>query len=332
MQLSIRQPILLIWVLILFLGSCTELESRDDQKSDENSITGDSGNRNVTTWDTADSAKRLDSSENEAGSAKGGSGDDNTLTPNSADAGVSLDASTTDSKQINSDTGTEDSSCGSGELLCDDSCVPNDEINCGECGHNCTELAHVAGPVECEEGKCVLTSSSCESGWADCNEDSEDGCETNITEAKNCGGCGNDCSETAKPLCAPIEGDNRYECATDCPSNAPTLCGDSCVNTENDPLHCSECDNECETYPSSRPVCDEAKCDFECKDDSHIKCPEGCFPNDDKNCGTCGNDCTESNEVCDELGNCVECIPFNNDCEDPAPYCVLGFCRPCLLG
>lgn len=290
MKLSIRAPILLICLLTLFLGSCTKLRS----KSDENSATVDSGNTNVTTRDTADSAKRIDSE-------------------------------TIDDAKINTDTNIEDIQCNSEELLCDTICVPNDEKNCGECGHDCTELAHVSGPIDCEDGKCVLTSSSCESGWADCNEDSEDGCETNTKEAINCGGCGNDCSETAKLLCAPAENDD-YECAAECPSDAPTRCGDSCVNTEDNPLHCGECDKECESFSNSRPVCEDAKCGFECNDDSHIECPDGCFPNDDENCGTCGNDCTKTDEVCDGDGNCVECIDATKNCEVPENECMYAAC------
>lgn len=321
--------ILLICVLTLSLGSCTKIKSKSDQNSDEDSVTGDSGNKNDSTWDNTDSAKSVDSSKIEEDFVQGNSGNEVVSTPNNTDSGVTLDASTTDSIKTDSETGTEEINCGSGELLCDSSCVPNNKTNCGECGHDYTVLAHVTGSVECEDGKCILTSSSCESGWADCNDDSEDGCETNITEAKNCGGCGIDCSETAKPLCAPIEGDDGYECAADCSLSAPTSCGDSCVNTEDNPLHCGECDKECASFPNSTPICKDSKCGFKCNDDSHLKCPDGCFPNDDKNCGTCGNDCTEDNEICDGDGQCVECLNDDDCVYSGLEYCVDRECKQC---
>jgi hypothetical protein len=70
-------------------------------------------------------------------------------------------------------------------LMCNGNCVPHDEKNCGSCGHDCTQLPHVSGPTTCESGTCSFPETSCEPGFAHCTSDSEDGCETSLSDEKN---------------------------------------------------------------------------------------------------------------------------------------------------
>ena len=66
-----------------------------------------------------------------------------------------------------------------------------DPNNCGGCSVPCGMLLHTL--PACASGMCKV-SNNCEPGYADCNNDSKDGCEiAQLTDAKNCGGCTNSC-------------------------------------------------------------------------------------------------------------------------------------------
>ncbi|HVH45533.1 MAG TPA: hypothetical protein VM925_24435 [Labilithrix sp.] len=95
-----------------------------------------------------------------------------------------------------------------GKVLCphipaDVKCVDllNDPNNCGGCGNFCP----AAGPSQirsCAKGLCAL---DCAPGFADCNGNSSDGCETNLmAHPGNCGACGNRCDVGAGQPC--VEG------------------------------------------------------------------------------------------------------------------------------
>ncbi|AKV00301.1 hypothetical protein AKJ09_06964 [Labilithrix luteola] len=92
--------------------------------------------------------------------------------------------------------------CGSFEtsnLRCLD--LLNDETSCGSCYKRCD----IAGPNQtslCKKGVCEL---ECLPGWADCDLDPLNGCETNVLNSDaHCGACGNRCDTEAGQPC--IEG------------------------------------------------------------------------------------------------------------------------------
>ncbi len=64
-------------------------------------------------------------------------------------------------------------------------------LNCGACGHDCSQIdAHTNWT--CDSGTCLVD--SCLAGYGDCNDDSIDGCEHNVTgDVLNCGACMNKC-------------------------------------------------------------------------------------------------------------------------------------------
>ncbi|HXN31786.1 MAG TPA: hypothetical protein VN894_07995, partial [Polyangiaceae bacterium] len=76
-----------------------------------------------------------------------------------------------------------DAGCLASDLSCSGACVPNDVRNCGFCGHDCTALPHVSGPVTClpTSGACSFLPSSCAPGWTHCAANADLGCETDLS-------------------------------------------------------------------------------------------------------------------------------------------------------
>lgn len=276
-----------------------------------------------------------------------------------------------------------DAKCGSkckiGFLECDGKCVPDDAKNCGKCGHACTNLPNVQGTVSCKNGVCSVPALSCAPGYAHCTSNPDDGCETKISEPENCGGCGKKCFDPT-PNCSLKSGTTQakptYQCVTDCTADAPTKCGTKCVNTKTDTSNCGGCNEQCDKVDYGQPVCnngqcsikcnsgyhecdgacvsntspqscgtqcdpcptptnatatcENSKCGFKCKNSGYLSCTDGCYPSDNKNCKTCGNDCTKSSKVCDTgSGVCVQCITKSNCKSSSAPYCYENECQEC---
>ncbi len=103
--------------------------------------------------------------------------------------------------------------CDTGETLCGNACTDllKDPYNCGVCGHTCpgSILSKNHGFLTCNQGFCGY---GCEDGWADCDSNPVNGCETNLmVNAGNCGACGNRCDTAAGQPC--IRGEClRVEC------------------------------------------------------------------------------------------------------------------------
>lgn len=66
--------------------------------------------------------------------------------------------------------------------------LQTDQANCGECGRECSFANATAG--ECSAGECV---NECEVGWKDCNADTVDGCEADLTSRSSCTDCNLTC-------------------------------------------------------------------------------------------------------------------------------------------
>lgn len=74
--------------------------------------------------------------------------------------------------------------------------------NCGACGHACT--AGPNGLAVCVDGGCAI---ACTAPFADCDDASATGCETNLNASKtSCGRCGHDCLGGActTGVCQPL--------------------------------------------------------------------------------------------------------------------------------
>ncbi|HVV50603.1 MAG TPA: LamG-like jellyroll fold domain-containing protein, partial [Polyangia bacterium] len=89
-------------------------------------------------------------------------------------------------------SGVCQTTCSGSETVCGGLCTNTafDPSNCGTCGTTCS---FPQGSAACSGGACFLT--SCSAGYADCNHQQADGCESNTnTDAANCGGCGKACA------------------------------------------------------------------------------------------------------------------------------------------
>jgi hypothetical protein len=199
---------------------------------------------------------------------------------------------------------THEANCPPGQAKCRGTCVDvaADVANCGACGVNCA-FAHAG--AACVEGTCTL--GACDPGWANCNADSADGCETDLgTDPANCGGCGQTCRAPKNSSATCIEG----RCGIVCDPGY-TQCGEICVDLLNNALHCGACETPC---PDGK-VCREAGC----------RCDEGgCPPDFVQDPETCACVCREGLTRCGE--GCVDLLTDPDHCGGCGAICASGEC------
>ncbi len=127
--------------------------------------------------------------------------------------------------------------CPSSDFPCDVN-IKSDPNNCGGCGIVCPRFG--GSVFQCVEGKCAL---SCWKGWGDCNGLLDDACETQFGTNENCNGCGDVCSDPAKPCIA-----GKCGCGGD-----QVLCPDGCVDTKRDSQNCGACGVQCPPIDDAKP-------------------------------------------------------------------------------
>jgi len=165
--------------------------------------------------------------------------------------------------------------------------LTTDPSHCGACDVSCSDRPHSAG--SCAAGVCTLT---CDTGWDDCDGMVATGCEADLASPRSCGSCATACA-AATPLCDPAMG-----CVSGC--SPPTMrCGDTCVDTSADPLHCGDCDGACPEPAHGAPTCAGSTCGASCDsgwDDCDGMAGNGCEQqlNTTSHCGGCGVACTRA--------------------------------------
>lgn len=122
-------------------------------------------------------------------------------------------------------------------------------MNCGTCGHACTLPNATAG---CSAGACVVA--SCAVGFANCNGNAADGCETDIRiSGANCGSCGRVCTAThATPVCSA--GSCAFSSCQGGFGNCDGMAGNDCEATLNTTANCGSCGTVCPTPGGSHTV------------------------------------------------------------------------------
>lgn len=167
-----------------------------------------------------------------------------------------------------------------GEEGCDYTCLPGygdctddpgcetdlleDEENCGGCGFRCADLDGVEASLGCDNGVCQL---QCAPNRGNCDWNPANGCETDLTEAENCGRCGLRCIDLPETTGATC---NEGKCTlAGCNENWGDCDEDPFNGCETDLLtntyHCGACGQACATscFEGSCAVPVEVKASFE---------------------------------------------------------------------
>ena len=205
-----------------------------------------------------------------------------------------------------------------------DGCESNlrlDVANCGACASVCT-APH--GTPACS-GSCYV--GRCDYGFEDCNVSSKDGCEISLlTDANNCGGCGQPCpfvargkASCAAGLCVPVcdlgfgncNGNINDGCESQFTVDARNCggCGMVCPQglvCSNGACTCPQC-----SLPNAKSSCVNLMCVLVSCLPGYVDCnnvqKDGCevdTSGDPANCGGCGNVCPMNLPSC-VAGKCV---------------------------
>jgi hypothetical protein len=179
--------------------------------------------------------------------------------------------------------------------------------NCGTCGNVCA-----SGKV-CAAGSCVNATSPCSAGYADCDGDTSNGCEVDVSsDSVNCGACGN--------ICATGQVCSQGQCVNasiNCPvgfADCNAISADGCeVNTLTDQSNCGSCSTSCPSGSS----CANGQCQG---NGGQVVCAGALVDprTDVLNCGGCGKACPTIAHAADACvdGVCVtQCSQGYGDCD-----------------
>lgn len=210
---------------------------------------------------------------------------------------------------------TDDGTCAA--PTCDDRVFNGDETDvdcggsCSPCtpGRRCKENQDCVGEVCGLDRRCAVV---CVEGRADCDLNTENGCEVNLkTDPDNCGKCGHECALAhAVPDCSGGEcviascSDGYLDCNGD-PEDGCEINGNTDIN------NCGACGNVCPALRGS------ARC---VKGECAINCEPG-FANCD---GDLSNGCEKS--VLNDVNNCGACGHVCPAQPGFTPWCVNGEC------
>jgi hypothetical protein len=234
-------------------------------------------------------------------------------------------------------------SCNAGFANCDgtdsNGCETSTQAlaNCGGCGVTCDLLN---ASESCSTGTCTL--GTCAAGFANCDAESSNGCETALNTLTSCGGCGVTCSRpNAGATCS------SGTCALGTCNSGFGNCDANPVNGCETPLNtltsCGACGQPC-SRPNAVTSCSSGGCEIVSCNAGWANCDglesNGCETNlnSPSSCGTCGNACNLANAsatcsagVCgvgscnSGFGNCDGLAA--NGCE--APLTSLTNCGAC---
>lgn len=190
--------------------------------------------------------------------------------------------------------------CPGGLSFCGGGCIDlkSSDENCNTCGNVCDPTGNGSEPRRnahygCSGGECGHL--KCDRYYAECDDDPETGCETDLLSQTSCGSCTNACAPGQTCLL-----DDKGEPACMCPAGK-TLCAGRCVDTATDPANCGTCSVSCKGLaPNEHGIgyCKFGSCVYECEQgwgDCNGDPSDGCETNlgaDQRHCGACGHACS----------------------------------------
>lgn len=189
-------------------------------------------------------------------------------------------------------------------------------LNCGACGNACSAERHQQ--MSCAEGVCA-----CATGWADCDGNAANGCETNLgTDVGHCGRCQNRCAGSMNATATCREGVCGRACNlgyADCDGSAANGCE---AVLDSNPAHCGMCGQSCAALHVTG-ACGGGQCTGPCAmgwGNCNTNRADGCERplTDVMNCGACGRVCpTNHNSPVCTNGMCAvgTCEPGYGDCD-----------------
>jgi hypothetical protein len=174
-----------------------------------------------------------------------------------------------------------------------------DNTHCGACGRPCVIPNGTPG---CAAGMCAV--GMCNAGFADCDGNVANGCETDTrTASANCGRCGNACMVAGGSAACTNGACAVGGCApgrSDCDMNPTNGCE---VDTQTSAANCGACGRVC-VVPNATPVCRDGRCGVGTCNDGFGDCDgdptNGCetdLRTATNNCGRCGSVCFAANGV-----------------------------------
>lgn len=214
-------------------------------------------------------------------------------------------------KSNNIDNRNVEATCATNFVDCNkdpaDGCETNvgiDVANCGACGRTCG-AANANGAGTCLDGQCQF---ACKTGFADCNRDGADGCETDLLNtADHCGTCDTACkvnhagAACGNGQCIVGACESGY---ADCNKKAADGC-ETLLATSAD--HCGSCDKVCGDGNRVKS-CAAGSCSTACSPGYHA----------------CGSDCAADDSVAACGASCAVCPAGPNG---SAAACIAGTCE-----
>ena len=174
--------------------------------------------------------------------------------------------------------------------------LARDPNHCGACATACS-ASH--GAASCSGGACGI---ACAAGFADCDGDVTNGCESDIaTNALHCGGCRTVCSFQGAGARCDLGVCVRTTCAAglgDCDGNAANGCETTLATSA---ANCGACGNVC-VLAHATPACRAGACAIgacaagwaDCDGSAANGC-EVALGSDSQHCGGCATACNATN-------------------------------------